>query len=199
MKTSSVSSAQIAVDLAGTDVVEPCDADLAGRLQQRLGPEHVGAEEQSRVENGQTVVGLGREMDDGVDLLVTQRLLGQGAVTDVTLDEDDGIFDVGQIRSVAGVGEHVIGDDVVLRMLFDPVADEVRPDETGSSRHEKAHKGESVAAIFRLLGDGSTRGRPAADRQRCPSPGEIGLQPGRRWTTSPAETVWGPCAVCTTR
>ena len=190
---------QIAVDLAGTDVVEPPDADLAGRLQERLGPEHVGAEEQPGVENGQAVVGLGRKVDDRVDLLLPQRLLSQGTVADVTVHEDDRIFDIGQIRPVAGIREHVIGDDVVLRMLFDPVADEIRPDKTGSSRHEKAHKGESVAAIFRLLGLGPDRRSARSHGRKRPSTGKSVPQPGRRWTTSPAETVDCPLAVCTTR
>ncbi len=186
---------QVAVDLAGADVMEPGDADLARRLQQGLGPEHIGPKEQSRVQYGQTVVGLGRKVDDGVDLLVTQRLLGQGTITDITAHEDDRIFDIGQIRSVAGIGEHVIGDDMVLGMPFDPVADEVRPDEAGTSRHEKAHTGESVAPIFPFLGEGPGRSM----ERKCPSAARTLPQPGRRCTTSPAETVRGPAAVCTTR
>ena len=37
---------------------------------------------------------------------------------------------------------------MVLGVLFDPVADEVRPDEAGSSRYEKAHKVESVVPLI---------------------------------------------------
>ena len=86
-------------------------------------------------------MGLGGEVDNGVDLLAPQRLFGRGRVADVPLDEDDPVLDVGQVGTVAGIGEHVVDDDMVLGVLFDPVAGEIRPDETGTSRHEKAHRG----------------------------------------------------------
>ena len=121
-------------------MVEAGHAGLAGRLEHGLGPEHVGAEEEARVQHGQRVVRLGGEVDDRVDRLAPQRLLGGRRVADVALDEDDPVLDVGQVGSVAGVGEHVVDDDVVLGVPFDPVAGEVRPDETGTSRDEKAHR-----------------------------------------------------------
>ena len=136
---------QVPVDLAGRDVVEPPDVRLAGRLQHGLGPEHVGAEEQTGVEHRQGVVRLGGEMDDRVDPLAPQRLLGGGRVADVALDEDDPVLDVGQAGSVAGIGEDVVDDDMVLGVLFDPVSGEVRPDETGTSRHEKAHSAGNIS------------------------------------------------------
>jgi hypothetical protein len=62
---------KIAVDLAGADVVEAGDTHLPGRFEKGLGPDHVGTEEQSRVEHGQAVVRLGGEVDDRIDALVT--------------------------------------------------------------------------------------------------------------------------------
>ena len=68
---------EVAVDLAGGDVVKAPDADPPARLEQRLGPEHVGAEEQARVDDRQAVVGLGREVDHDVHRVLAERLLGQ--------------------------------------------------------------------------------------------------------------------------
>ena len=74
-----------------------------------------------------------------------QGLLGGRRIADVPLDEHDLVFDVGQVGSVAGVGEHVVDDDMVLGVLLHPVTGEIRPDETGTSRDEKAHKGDDVS------------------------------------------------------
>ena len=146
--------------------MEAGHAGLAGSFQHGLGADHVGAEEQPRVEHGQAVVGFGGEVDDGVDPLLPDGLLGLSAVADITLDEDDPVLDVGQIGSVAGIGEHVVGNNVVVGVLFDPVADEVRPDESGTSRHEKAHKAESLAAS----GGSVTAPRGAGGRGRQEPP-----------------------------
>ena len=83
---------------------------------------------------------FGGKVDHGVDGLAAHRLLGRDGVADVCLDEHDPVLDVGQVGSVAGVGEDVVDDDMVLGVLLDPVAGEVRPDETGTSRDEKAHR-----------------------------------------------------------
>ena len=106
--------------------------------------------------------------------IVSISSLGQGGrhrveVADVALDEDDPVLDVGQVGPVAGVGEHVVGDDMVVGVLLDPVADEVRPDEAGTPGHEKAHSGPMLA--------------PGV---HPPDPAGPGGQPGRRCTTSPA-------------
>ena len=63
---------EIAVDLARRNMVEPGHAALAGRLEHGLGADHVGPEEQPRIEDGQGVVRLGGEVDDGVDLLAAE-------------------------------------------------------------------------------------------------------------------------------
>ena len=98
-----------------------------------------------------------------------QRLLGRRRIADVPLDEHDLVFDVGQVGSVAGIGEHVVDDDMVLGVLLHPVTGEIRPDETGTSRDEKAH----------TAADGSPGPRPP--------PGSNGPE----WTMSPAVTARG--------
>ena len=62
-------------------------------------------------------------------------------VADVALDEGDPVLDVVQVRPVAGVGEHVEGHHGVVGVALDPVADEVRTDESGTAGHEKSHSG----------------------------------------------------------
>ena len=59
---------------------------------------------------------FGREVDDRVDLLVADDTLGEVAVRDVTVDEDDRLLEVGEAGAVACVRQQVIRDDVVVRL-----------------------------------------------------------------------------------
>ena len=85
---------------------------------------------------------LGREVDDGVDVVLPQRRLGELAVADVTLDEDDAILDGREALAVAGIRQQVVDGHVVVGMTFEPVVDEVRADEAGSAGDEEAHGAE---------------------------------------------------------
>ena len=69
-------------------------------------------------------------------------------------DEDDPVVDVGEALAVARVGEQVVGDDVVVRVPLEPVADEVRADESGRAGDEDAawRSMQSGAAPRRLSG-----------------------------------------------
>ena len=111
---------QVAVDLAGRDVVKARHAGVPGGLEHRLRAEHVGTEEQTGVEHGQAVVGLGGEVDHRVDGVLAQPGRGKLAVANVTLDEDDAVLDVGQVGPVSGVGEGVVGDDAVAGVVLRP-------------------------------------------------------------------------------
>ena len=139
---------QVPVDLAGGDVVEPGHPVAAGRLGQGLGPDHVGLEEPRRIQDGQTVVGFGREIHDDVDVVIGQGRGHTVEVTDVALHEGDPVLHIGQVGPVACVGEHVEGHDGVIGMAVDPVADEVGSDEPGTAGHEQSHNG-SVAVTLR--------------------------------------------------
>ena len=68
-------------------MVEPLDAGAAGGLEHRLRADHVRPEEAPRVDDGERVVRLGGEVDDHLDPLVAQRLLGELVVRDVALHE----------------------------------------------------------------------------------------------------------------
>ena len=108
----------------------------SGRLGQCLGTEHVGPEEAGRVQDGQAVVRLGGEVDDHVDLMLGQRLGHAFEITDVSLDEHDPIFDIGEVGPVAGVRQHIEGDDRIVGVALHPVPHEIRSDKAGTTGHE---------------------------------------------------------------
>ena len=118
-------------------MVKALDLDLAGSLQKQLRPEHVRAGEEARIDDGQTVVRLGGEVDDDLDLVLAEDVFDDVEIGDVGLDERNvGAF---EIRPVSGVGQKVERDDAVVRVLPEPVVDEVRPDETGRAGDEDPH------------------------------------------------------------
>ena len=173
---------EIAVHLAGRDVVEPRYARRPSCLEQRLRPEHVRPEEPRRVDDREAVVRLGREVDDGVDPLLAKRLLGELAVADVSLHEDDPVLDRREALPVAGVGQQVVGDDVVVRMLLEPVVDEVRADEAGRAGDEKSH-GQRLASELRRdtrAGPRASAEERARPRARCAGSRAPGGAPGDR-------------------
>jgi hypothetical protein len=110
------------------------------RLEQSLRPQHVRAEEAPRVEHGEAVVRLGREVDDGVDRPLAEDPLDELAVGNVALDEADPVLDVGEVAPLTGVREDVEHDDVVAGMPREPVADEIRADEAGAAGDEQSHE-----------------------------------------------------------
>ena len=71
----------------------------------------------------------------------TMRLGGCLEVADVALDEGAPVRHVVEVGQVAGVGEHVVGDDGVVGVLVHPVAHEVGADEPGAAGHEEVHGG----------------------------------------------------------
>jgi hypothetical protein len=130
------SRGQIAVDLAGRDVVEPRHAVPAGGFEQRLRALHVRAEEKPRLDDSEAVVGLGGEVDDRVDAFLGEDPLGWVAVADVADREPDA--EPVEVARVAGVGEAVERDHVVVRVVLQPPADEVRADEACRAGDEDA-------------------------------------------------------------
>ena len=80
---------------------------------------------------------LGREVDDDVDALLREHALDELEVADVALDEPH--VEPVEVAPVAGVGEQVERDDVVVGMALEPAADEVRADEAGRAGDEEPH------------------------------------------------------------
>ena len=168
---------EVAVHLARRDVMEASDPDRARRLEQRLRPDDVGAEEQARVEDGQAVVRLGGEVHDDVDRLAPEHLLGELVVGDVALHE----------RDVPGVRQEVEHDGVVARMVLDPEPREVRSDEAGAAGHENVHGRSMFAgpcagatAARSPCGAGSTGRASTGSGRRRPSRRRSRGRPTRR-------------------
>ena len=126
---------EVAVDLARRDVVEAADPDLTRCIAECLRAEHVGADETSGVEDRQAVVRLGGEVNDRVESVAREDLLDERLVADVAVDEGDrtALFQRGDGRLVAGIGECVQHDDDIARVALGPETHEVRADETGSA------------------------------------------------------------------
>ncbi len=86
-------------------------------------------------------MGLGREVHDRLDPVLGERRLDQGLVTDVALDEGHPPrgLELGDAAAVAGIGQSVEHDELVLRAVGRPVTHEVRTDEPGTAGYEKSH------------------------------------------------------------
>ena len=121
--------------------MEALDAGHTGGVEEGHVPKHVRAEEARRIDDGEAVVRLGREVHDDFDPLVAERALGV-AVADVALHEHDPVVDRGEVRPVAGIREQVEDDDVVVRVPLEPVVHEVRADEAGPAGDEQPHDAE---------------------------------------------------------
>ena len=96
-------------------------------------------DEGRRFEEGAVDVALGGEVDDGVD--AGDELGDEVGVADVALDEAVALgerraVDVAQVVEVAGVGQLVEVDDLVVVVRRQEMADEVAADEAGAARDQ---------------------------------------------------------------
>jgi hypothetical protein len=159
--------AERAVDLIGGDVVEAMALDslllqphAARRAQQHMSPDDVGLDESVGAENRAIDMGLRGKVHDRVDALLPQQLLDERTVGDVAVDEAKGRLIIGhaQAGEIACIGERIEHHHTLLRMLLQPVVDEVATDESGSAGHKQARHSSPPA-------------RPrAARRANAPSP-----------------------------
>src|SRR2546423_15011387 len=117
--------------------MEPGDASLTRGFKERLCPEDVRPEEQTRVEDRQAVVRLGGEVDDHVDAVVAEHKVDEVELTYVSLDELDVLAEPGQVGQIPCVGERVEDDDAVFGVPLGPVPHKVRTDEAGATGDEK--------------------------------------------------------------
>ena len=95
---------------------ETADAEGPGRIEQALGAGHVGADKRCGVGDGAVHVGLGGEIDHGLDAVFLEKVQDQFAVGDVAPGEEVALaavggFDIGQTLAIAGVGERIEVDD----------------------------------------------------------------------------------------
>ena len=132
-----------AIHFVGGDVVEALALIAFGkrlpivarRLQETEGAHHIGAGERHRIFDGTIDVTFGGEVDDAVDVFLFEQTTHGGVVADVETGEliVRRVFHVGEIGQVAGVGEHVEADDVVVGIFANKTAYDVVADETGAA------------------------------------------------------------------
>ena len=117
--------------------------DAPRRLQQRVGPDHVGVDEGVGAVDRAVHVRFGREVHDRSHVVLPEQARRELVVADVAAHEGelrlrpDG-FEAGQIP---GVGQGVEHDDAIGRMRAQPVMDEVGADEPGTTGHEETTQG----------------------------------------------------------
>lgn len=117
----------LSVNLVGGDVDETLDSDLLGGLEENVGSVNVGVGESVRVTEGQINVGLGSEVEDGVNVVTLQAVHNLRWVGDITVVEGEVSLVVQRTGVVEGsaVVELIEGDDVVgIWVLDSQVADQ---------------------------------------------------------------------------
>ncbi len=121
---------EAAVDLVGADMDEALDPRATRGVDEHLRADHVGAHERGGVHHRPVDVTLGSEVHDGVRPVLLERPLHVLLFDDIAANE--GVvrvrLDFGQVLEVAGVGQRVEVDDLVLR-LAEQHPHEVRADE----------------------------------------------------------------------
>ena len=141
---------ELAVDLVGGDVNEataarrvvrhsrtyggdPGRGSFAEGVEQRLGAEDVGADEGGGIEDGAVDVAFGGEVDDGIRF--GDEGSDGGGVADVAVDEAVARVgsEVGEILSVAGVGQSIKVGDAPVGALAQDEAHEVGADEAAAA------------------------------------------------------------------
>ena len=111
----------------------------AGAIEQHTGADHVGVNEIQRRINAAIDMGLGREIDNGVKLMLSHELIHLVGIGNVSLEEFVAIaVRLGQtleVCKVAGVGQDINIRDVSRLVMFQNVANKVAANETAAARH----------------------------------------------------------------
>lgn len=133
---------QGAVNLVCGDVVEPVagpgvfvQPDVAGRLEQGVGAHDVGFDEGVRTLDGAVHVGFRRKVDNGVDVVGHQEIFHQGLIQNVAVDERESGMVVCpfQVVPVAGIGQCIKDNNVILWIFFNPVVNKICTDKAGAT------------------------------------------------------------------
>ena len=118
-----------------------------GGLEEGKSAHHIGLGEGEGILDGAVHVAFCRKMDDAVHVLLLHETEDTLEVADVHLDKAvvGAVLNVLEVGQVAGVGEFIQIDNLVIRVLVDEQAYYVASDETGAARNNKdpIHKVES--------------------------------------------------------
>ena len=117
---------------------------LTGGLQQTQRAHYIGAGKGEGIFYGAVYVAFGGQVNDTVDIVFLYEGAHAAVVADVGLHESVVrlVLNVHEVGEVAGIGECIQIDDVVLRVFGDKKTHNVRTDETCTSGNENVfHKG----------------------------------------------------------
>jgi hypothetical protein len=126
----------VAIDLVGRNLVIALQTELPRHLQQRVRAVDAGLDEGVGVHDGAVDVGLGGEVDDGVDVVGAHGGGDVVAVTDVAAHEliTRVVLDGQKVVEVAGIGQFVIDHNAVRLRLGQQVVNKVGTNEARSAR-----------------------------------------------------------------
>ena len=137
--------AKRAVDLVGADLDELLallPGLLSGVIPGVLCPlqeihraHHIGGHKDLGVGDGAVHMGLRREVDDEIRVILPDERRHQLLVADIAVDKDVPlvVLDILQVLQIAGIGQGVQIDDANVRILFQHVVDKGGADKTGTS------------------------------------------------------------------
>ena len=116
----------------------------AGTIEQHTGANHIGVDEILRRINTAIDMGFGREINNGVELVLGHQLIHLVGMSDIGLEEFVAIavllghaLEVGE---VAGVGQDIDIREVSRLVMFQNVANKVAANETAAARYQNAHR-----------------------------------------------------------
>ena len=137
---------EVAVDLVGGDVVQAL-AVPADRFEQLIGADHVRLDERPRRVQRVVVVGLGREVHDGVTSEPRRRR--SAARRRCRPATSDTRSRPSTFAAVARVRQQVVDDDLPVGPLAVDVAHEVRADEAGAAGDQQPHARDPRGQVWR--------------------------------------------------
>ena len=110
-----------------------------GAIKQHTGADHVSVNEIQRRINAAIDMGLGREIDNGVKLMLGHELIHLVGIGNVSLEEFVAIAvrlsQTVEIGKVARVGQDINIRDVSRLVMFQNVANKVAANETAAARY----------------------------------------------------------------
>ena len=114
---------------------------ITAGIEQRSRSHDIGADELLRMFNGTVHMRLRRKVDDDIGLYLLEKAVDKLAVRDVAADKAvvRRIFDRLAVFKVAGIGQLIEVDDLILRIGVDQVLDHDTADKAGTARNDNLH------------------------------------------------------------
>src|SRR5215472_9166581 len=152
------------VDFVGADLDEPQELVATGGFEEALGAEDVSTQEGRAVFDAAIDMGFGGEVYEGIQTGAKDFFNGS-RVSDVAPDEfvTRILDDLREAFRIAGVGQLVKVNDFGVAAGVEQEPDEIRADETSTTRYQKFHTQSplSILTAKKRITRGFLRGEPA--------------------------------------